>query len=272
MFIVTMVFLTGVIFAVQQLLFQYSEIDLSQPMQKTDFYILHNMRDLIQQSLYAPNCGEAANNLEEIVRFLGEQPLRGFTFSLMYNGEFLPNLNCSNWKTAEPVLDLKANIIGPGLDSVVVYPIYGREKEEIVMAAPWWEEFLQPWIDMLKGGNATTEDEGAFFETVVYVFNRTAADVNCSINDSIDDATDEAGDIHEYLSQDLGNYTLKITYFTEEENLEETPIVCDVMDCPIALLVNLTGPESDMLEAHCLPYELKKFKLIGIELKELKGK
>ncbi len=268
MFIVTMVFLTGVIFTVQQLLFQYAELDLSIPLQKTDFFMLHNTRNLLQQSLIASNCAEAEENLQETLRFLAEQPMKGFTYSFLFNGELYPNLNCSNWETSVPVLELEMNIIGPGTDTVAVYGLYGYEKrEEIPVGPPWWEELLQPWIDILKGGNATRSDEDSFVETVIYVYNRTAVEVNCSENESIDTVMEDVTEITDYLSQDLGNYTL-VTYFFSEEEQSEEPIICEIEACPIALDMYFITEEREVRETHCLPYEAAKFK-IAPAVKEL---
>ncbi len=254
MFIVTMVFLTGVIFTVQQLLFQYSELDLSMPLQKTDFYIIQNTRNLLQQSLIASSCAEAEENLQETLSFLAEQPLRGFTMSFLFNGELYPNINCSNWDTSRPVLELQMDVVGPGTDTVVVYGLYGHEKRKEVLppTLPWWEDLLQPWIDILKGGNATRQDEDSFFETVVFVYNRTAVEVNCSDNESIDTVGEEVMQIDGHISQDLGNYTLVVYYMSDEEQSEE-PIICEAIGCPLSLDMYFITEEREVRETHCLP-------------------
>ena len=251
MFIVTMVFLAGVIFTVQQLLFQYSAIDLSQALQKTDYYVLLNAKNVIQKSIVASDCDEAYRNLREVRDFLLERPLKGFGFSFLFNGEPYPNLNCTNWDTSRPVLRLWANIIGSGTDTTAEYDMYNYEKE-LFIYIPWWQSFLEPWVDILREGNVTPFNETLFLEAVVYVMNRTAEDVNCTDNQSVIETAGELEDIDEYLSEDLGNYTLEITYFNETTPALE-PVICAVENCTLDVALNLSIEQRVITETRCLP-------------------
>lgn len=114
MFIVTMVFLTGLIFAVQQLLFQYTLIDLSRPLQQTDFYLLSSIGDIFNLTIYGLNCSnlnsreQVLNNLVELDAWLNRQSFGGYSLELMYNAQKKPNLNC----TGGAVLILDVEITG----------------------------------------------------------------------------------------------------------------------------------------------------------------
>lgn len=121
MFIVTMVFLTGLIFSVQQIMFHYSYLDVSKPFQRTDFYLLKNVEDIFGQTISSSTtCPEALSNLEELHHYLYREDLGGYALELTYNGQKAPNLNCSAWP-AGTVLELGVRIIGPESESTQTY-------------------------------------------------------------------------------------------------------------------------------------------------------
>jgi hypothetical protein len=91
MFIVTMVFLIALIFSVQQLLFQYSAIDLSDSPKVRDSYMIQNIRDALQSGLdSSDDCFEARANIEEL-KDLTSQGLQS-GYSIVMIGE----LDCSS--------------------------------------------------------------------------------------------------------------------------------------------------------------------------------
>ena len=118
MFIVTMVFLAGLIFTVQQLLFQYSFLDLSEPLRDMDANLLGSIRDMFSDCLAAsPDCQSAAQAAQEIHTFLLAQTFRGLDLEFKYwqDGKWAstPYLNCTNWGTPDPVLQLKLTVTSP---------------------------------------------------------------------------------------------------------------------------------------------------------------
>jgi hypothetical protein len=97
MFIVTVVFLVGVIFIVQQILLQYSYIDVQSSYKETDFHLMKSVEDVATQAVtVASTCTEAEKNLEESLLFLGEQTIGGYSLDVSYE------VNCSNWGNTYP--------------------------------------------------------------------------------------------------------------------------------------------------------------------------
>jgi len=130
MFIVTMVFLTGLIFAVQQLLFQYSSLDLSRPLQRTDYYLLVSMEDIFNLTMSGLNCSspaseaEVTQNLMELSNWLSKQTFKGYSLDLSYNGKDSPNIRCDPLNPRKPVLDLEITITGADSHTQNTYSFY----------------------------------------------------------------------------------------------------------------------------------------------------
>lgn len=82
-FIVTMVFLIALIFTVQQLLFQYSAVDLSAPPQSPDTYFMKNMESAFKGALdSSTECGEARKNIEELKETIIQDAREGYIISI----------------------------------------------------------------------------------------------------------------------------------------------------------------------------------------------
>jgi hypothetical protein len=113
MFIVTVVFLVGLIFAVQQALFQYSFLDLPAQSEKNDYYIFNNVKDMVIQGIStAKNCTEAVQNMEEIKAFMNKQILKGG-----YVLETIYKFDCANWHTQTPFLNLTIHLKSADTDT-----------------------------------------------------------------------------------------------------------------------------------------------------------
>ena len=130
MFLITMVFLAGLIFTVQQLLFQYTFLDLSSPMQKSDFYLLTSISNSFNDSIWlAPNCNAASKYIQELATWLSRQTFRTYTIDLKYNGKPEPNIICANWFNKPPnssLLTLSINMIGPVTETSASFELYSR--------------------------------------------------------------------------------------------------------------------------------------------------
>lgn len=112
MFIVTMVFLTGLIFAVHQVLLQYSAIDPSTSMQATDTFLIKSIHDTYEGTIAAhTDCQDAEDAVREVHGFILKEETRGFVIEMKYNGRDEPNLRCENWNTTRPVLTLGLNVV-----------------------------------------------------------------------------------------------------------------------------------------------------------------
>lgn len=96
MFIVTAVFLVSLVFAVQNLIFNYPFIDFQNTFENND-YIFANIKNNIQYVLdNSKDCDSAKDNIDELLSFLGQQMVSGYVFDFKYE------LNCTNWENAPP--------------------------------------------------------------------------------------------------------------------------------------------------------------------------
>lgn len=122
MFIVTIVFLVGLIFTVQQSLFQYSFLDLPAQSERNDYYIFSNVKDIINQTIRtAETCLEAEQNVEETAAFLDKQILKGG-----YVLEIIWSFECANWDTQDPVLNLTIHLKGADTDTTGTFYLYNK--------------------------------------------------------------------------------------------------------------------------------------------------
>jgi hypothetical protein len=111
MFIITTLFLVGLIFSVQQLIFQYTALDLSAPFRENNIYLLQNTKEIINKTIRTtPDCSNFATNLRELKDFLDKRiPRGGYSLSLGYR------LNCTYWDNPPPQsapLNLTIQIVG----------------------------------------------------------------------------------------------------------------------------------------------------------------
>ncbi len=123
MFMVTLIFLIGLIFTVQQSLREYSALDLSEPFQPNDYYLSNNMKDVFAVLMKsAPDCYTAERNIEEAVAYFNRQLLRkGHIMNIKYN------LTCDNWPNLEPAeapLILTINVQMEKRESTAVLFVY----------------------------------------------------------------------------------------------------------------------------------------------------
>ena len=125
MFVLTMIFLMGVVFVVQQVLFTYSAVDTSSGTGSDDYYIMKSVRDAAEQTVIgASDCGNASRNLNEF---------EGFFRSHVMGGGFVVSadheLECGNWNNlppAPPPVVMNVYVKGKGLDSSARFDLYHR--------------------------------------------------------------------------------------------------------------------------------------------------
>ncbi|MBI4020320.1 MAG: hypothetical protein HY367_03225 [Candidatus Aenigmarchaeota archaeon] len=86
-FIVSMVFLVGLVFVVQQLLLQYGAIRPLEPLENDDVALTNNIRDAFNATLATSgDCTEAERNLGELSEFIRDrQPMGGFFIEASHN-------------------------------------------------------------------------------------------------------------------------------------------------------------------------------------------
>jgi hypothetical protein len=111
MFVITMVFLVGLVFSVQSLLFSYSQTDLSSG-KSQDAYTIKNMEEVLQSALdSSPDCREARDNVDMLENMVSRT--MGSGSQVRFNG----GINCTatgDW-TSPPELVVDVMISGsPG--------------------------------------------------------------------------------------------------------------------------------------------------------------
>lgn len=98
MFVVTAVFLTGLLFAVQQVLLTYSLLDLSRPMESREHYMVKNVLDSVGETITASgDCLEFERNLNWLLMTLEQDySSEGYVLDTSYY------LDCSRWDNEYP--------------------------------------------------------------------------------------------------------------------------------------------------------------------------
>jgi hypothetical protein len=85
MFIITMVFLIGLVFAVQNNLSAYNFLDLAKAFEKNDLYLLEGIKISFNEALKYPTCSETEKNLRELADFLEERIIGGTSIEIDYS-------------------------------------------------------------------------------------------------------------------------------------------------------------------------------------------
>lgn len=113
MFVVTMVFLVGLMLIVQQILTQYGDIDLSASFRSDHFYFVENLEPMYSDALrLAGDCGSFAADLDEMESVLERQ-----TLGAGIQVEILHELDCSVWDPAPSTpLTATIHVRGEGID------------------------------------------------------------------------------------------------------------------------------------------------------------
>ncbi|MCJ7816310.1 MAG: hypothetical protein MUP55_00495 [Candidatus Aenigmarchaeota archaeon] len=116
MFIITTLFLIGLIFSVQQLMFQYTALDLSAPFRENNIYLLQNTKNIINNTIRTtPDCPDFMTKMKELKDFLDKRiPRGGYSLSLGYR------LNCTYWDNSPPQtapLNLTIQIVGKNVET-----------------------------------------------------------------------------------------------------------------------------------------------------------
>ncbi len=135
MFLISMVFLVGLIFTVQTALLGYTSVDISESSQKTDRYLIENVINLINDTLNDPNteyCNSGKDNfldkMREIQTIVKEEYVRG-----MFSLKIIPILDCTKWNSQnEVVLDITVVSQGPDFDTKGVFHLKRIKKTPTV--------------------------------------------------------------------------------------------------------------------------------------------
>jgi len=118
MFIVTIIFLAGLVFTVQQLLLQSAAVDAPSSFPKTDYYITESLLDSINATVqvYRQNCSILTSELNILEDFTETRSRnRGFLTELTIEVKPL-GLNCDRFTSIEYV-NTGIFIKGSGIES-----------------------------------------------------------------------------------------------------------------------------------------------------------
>ncbi len=126
LFLVAIVFLIGLIFVIQQALFQYSSIEISEPFQRRDIELLNNMLETVNETIKKTYiCNETKdsfeNKMEELKASLLEEHGRVYSIEIGYV------INCSNWNNSPPnpsPLNMTVSVSGLGRDTRGTFEFY----------------------------------------------------------------------------------------------------------------------------------------------------
>jgi len=123
MFIVTAVFLVGLIFVVQQILFQYESVDPRTGFQYNEFGAVASLRDAVNATLAnSTDCDNLAANMDVLKSFIDYRSASaGFTEELKYS------IDCASfWNNPPSLPPLNATIrfLGSNIDSTSNFIFY----------------------------------------------------------------------------------------------------------------------------------------------------
>ncbi len=110
MFVVTAVFLTSMLFVVQQIFMTYAAIDTSAPFKTRQVYVMKNIIDSVNETIRTADnglagCQEFQKNLEELLSLLRDDlSSEGFIFEASYE------IDCSRWSYASGKAPLSLSI------------------------------------------------------------------------------------------------------------------------------------------------------------------
>ena len=128
LFLVAIVFLIGVIFIIQQALFQYSSLEMAKPFKTKDIDLfmdtLRVINETIKNTYY---CNETKDSFEDRMEELRTSLLQerriGRSIDIVYE------LNCSNWDNVPPdesPLKVMLRITGPGRETSGNFEFYHK--------------------------------------------------------------------------------------------------------------------------------------------------
>jgi hypothetical protein len=128
MFIITMVFLAGLIVAVQQILIQYSELDISKGFDRSDSHLIDNIKDMFNRTLESSECCPVAlGRVKEMDGFINRRGGGSYFLELGYNGNQAVNIRCENFNTNDSVLNLSVKVTTAGTETEGTFSFLAKD-------------------------------------------------------------------------------------------------------------------------------------------------
>jgi hypothetical protein len=129
MFVVAVVFLIGLIFVAQQIMFQYTLIDISEPMRLSDSHIIRSLTNDINRTIKTTlECNGTDDSFERYLEEL-DSVLKREETGRIYVMYVSRSLNCEFWDNQPPAenpLNLSVRITGLGKDTTGQFKFYHR--------------------------------------------------------------------------------------------------------------------------------------------------
>lgn len=126
LFVVSIVFMIGMIFAVQQVLFNYSRVQMSSPFEIHDAEVFDNILDIVNRTaMESYYCNETKDGFHGRLESLKASFLE--EFGRDYSIEILYTLDCSKWENSPPnsaPLSLSLSVNRQGRDTRGTFQIY----------------------------------------------------------------------------------------------------------------------------------------------------
>ena len=127
LFLIAIVFMIGMIFVIQQALFQYSSIEMSEPFERNDIEIFNSMVEAVNKTITETHsCNETKDSfkdrMEEMKVSLLDEHGRG-----AYSIEINYDLDCLKWNNLPPnpgPLKITISIASLGRDTRGTYEFY----------------------------------------------------------------------------------------------------------------------------------------------------
>ena len=120
MFVITIIFLAGVISAISFSLYMYSSMDLSETIARNDAFIFKNLKDIVNKTVASSSgCTEAGKNLNELKSFIGRRETQSMEHVIKL--DFV--MECGKWNNyypAEPPIRMYLEIVsGTGSSQMI---------------------------------------------------------------------------------------------------------------------------------------------------------
>ncbi len=126
LFLVAIVFLIGIIYVVQQSLFNYTSVEMSEPFENTDIVLFENIVNLVNETIRdTPSCNETKDSFEGKMSDLKLSLLR--EHGRAYSIDIVYEIDCFRWKNTPPSpapLRMSVTVTGPGRDIRGTYEFY----------------------------------------------------------------------------------------------------------------------------------------------------
>ena len=123
MYIVTIIFLVGLIVTVQQSFLQYTNIDVTDAYTGSEYFLLKSIKDVSQETLLrSSDCTEFRDNIEETSTAINLLEPRSGKVIIVE-----PLVNCTAWMASPPSyppLTLTVTVTSEGKDTREVFSLY----------------------------------------------------------------------------------------------------------------------------------------------------